>query len=68
MRSFISFGMKILPSNNIMKYLNTIDNFYKSKDITININHSDKKNKKNFSNHLNNFEFEKNCCRYLFFS
>ncbi len=30
--------------------LNTIDNFYKSKDITININHSDKKNKKNFSN------------------
>ena len=28
---------------------NTIDNFYKSKDITVNINHSDKKNKKNFS-------------------
>lgn len=32
------------------KILNTIDNFIKSKDITININHGDKKNKKNFSN------------------
>ena len=26
------------------KILNTIDNFFKSKDITININHNDKKN------------------------